>query len=107
MSLCSKNTVFHWSKVAYCKYWWRDRFDTIQRKNKPDYPTAYGEPIPEDLMVKARERDLIDIWTPVVKVQLSNSHSLMFEGDRATKIWNEWKKRCYAKPARIKQPRET
>ena len=93
--ILNNTIVFHWSAVAYCKLWYRDEFDVVRKKRKPAVETAYGEPIPDELYPLACARGLIDKWIPVVKVQLRNSHSLMYEGTRALGIWKEWMKRCY------------
>lgn len=93
--------VFDMNKVAYAKLFYRDQLNTTHRHRRPTYPTAFGERIPDELMEIATRRELIDEWTPVVRVQMTNSHSLEYEGKRALGIWREWCRRQYGKRKKI------
>lgn len=99
------NTVFSFDKVAYVKYYYRNRFNNIHTTRLPRVPSVNGSLVNlsdmgmdgRPMIEVARERNLLDEWTPVCVVQLSNNHSLKYEGDRGKEIWKQWCKRQFAK----------
>lgn len=45
----------------------------------------------ETMLQRAHRRKLLDVWTPCVKLVMSNGHTLRYTGPKAEKIWSAWK----------------
>lgn len=113
-------TVVDLNKVAYAKFYYETHAlgRTYQRHNKPKEPTVNGHEFDcdevrpgiiahfnendfissqksETMLEYATRRRILDVWTPTLTLQLSNSHSLTYTGDKAISIWKEWNKRIF------------
>ena len=102
----NQRTVVDISKVAYANFFWRSTRlgATHIVALKPKYPTYDGLPVPEGkriapesegmlnetMLEYAKRCNLLDNWIPVVKLQMSNSHTLEYTGAKAQSIWREW-----------------
>lgn len=91
-------TVFSFDRVSYVSFYYRDRFNSCHVTRLPSGPTVNGSLVALDdvgldgrrMIEIAKERNLLDEWIPIVVVQLSNNHSLKYEGERAKEIWKTW-----------------
>lgn len=98
-------TVFDWSKISYVSFYYRDHLNTMHITRLPRSPTVNGSSVSVDsvgldgrrMIDIAKERNLLDEWIPVVKVSLSNNHSLKYEGERAKEIWKAWCAKQFSK----------
>jgi hypothetical protein len=102
------HTLLDLSKVAYANFYYRNQHSSIFTRTLPKRPTANGSPFnPDDyayyhsdypqetLLERAKRLEILDRWTPVCKLQLSNGHTLEYTGDKAKAIWSEWRKRIF------------
>lgn len=83
--------------VSHAKYWYENWCGMV-RRTCPKLPTFNGVELDIDdvLRVKALKKPL-DKWTPHVRLQLRNNHSLCFSGEAATKHWKAYNKTIYGK----------
>ena len=97
-------------KVAYLDYYWTERTESYRRQEKPRKPTVRGKAVDkkemaaphleypgETLYERAVRLDLLDNWFPVCRLQLTNSHSLVYTGKKAITIHNTWRNKVYGK----------
>ena len=98
-------TVVDLNKVSYAKFYYANQ-DGDRRRIKPNYETVHNDRVDKNaivfgttktMLVYAAECGILDDWTPVCKLQLSNSHVLRYTGDKAKSIWKEWNKRIFKK----------
>ena len=112
----SNRTVVDLNKVSYANFYWTAVHGSVCRSKKPRKPTVNGtdvddkEFVPqitttsgetwprETVLDRATRRQILDTWIPTVRLQLSNSHSLTYTGDKAQSIWKEWNRRQFNKP---------
>lgn len=108
--LNSNRTVVDLNKVSYANFNWTTLCGSICRSKKPKEATVNGEVVSEKefapaierwpretMLARAKRRNLLDIWQPHLRLQLSNSHSLEYTGDKAVSIWKEWNRRQFSK----------
>lgn len=95
-------------KVAYASLVYRSHSsgNYYFKASKPTKPTVKGLEVDskalryqssETMLSYAMRRGLLDTWVPVLKLQLSNNHSLIYEGEKALSIWGEWRKEIFKK----------
>lgn len=79
---------------------------TIYRESVSAWPSVMGEPIyPSDIrfgtnepMIDyAKRKNLLDVWIPELELQLSNSHSLIYTGQKAIDLWDAWNAKIFSK----------
>jgi len=98
--------TFDFAKVQWIAFHWTN--GAINVAKKPRVPTANGILLDktslagsladfpgETLLERAKRRNLIDVWTPVVKIVFTANKHLRFTGRRALTIWREWNRRQY------------
>lgn len=111
----NQRTVLDLGKVAYANFFWRSTRQGITHTVplKPRFPTYDGLVIPKDIkriqpecegemlnetmLEYAKRMHLVDNWIPVVKLQLTNSHTLEYTGEKAQSIWKAWNERQFKK----------
>lgn len=106
------------NKVSYCVFYYRNNKSST-RLIKPEIPTVEGSTVDnsfalphhdyphETLIERARRLDILDTWTPVIRLQLSNSHKLEFTGIKALKLRELWLKKLYGNTTRDKRTNNT
>lgn len=62
-----------------------------------DYAYSHPEFLQETCLERARRLNILDIWTPKIKVTFSASRSSRFSGDRALRIWEKWNAKIFGK----------
>ena len=85
--------------VNHAKFYWKNnRSQTL--KCKPRTPTVCCIPV-DQLAESCRERGLKpenqDVWQPVVKLYLSMARVIVYEGEVAQGIWNDYKAGIFGK----------
>lgn len=101
---------FDLSKVVSIEFYWRNKEDTIKHSKQPKYFSCNGiifnakEYAPhlkgyelETTLERARRLDILDSWTPVIKLKMFSNYPLIFEGLRALKIKAMWDAKIYGK----------
>ena len=56
----------------------------------PDYPG-------ETTLARAKRLNVLDVWTPVCKFQLTANHNIEFTGDKALTMYDAWCARIFGK----------
>ena len=97
------------NKVQYCEYYYENQHGQ-RRFTKPKFSVhgqirdpnemAFGNTSTtkrRTLRELAKELGIVDVWTPRVRLQLTANHSLVYTGDKAVSMWNEWSKRIFNK----------
>lgn len=112
ISIPHSSTLIDLSSVAHATFYYRNAEDNIHLIRRPNKPTVRGVIIEtnrttytlehqcypcESLLEKAKRLDILDHWTPVIKLQLRNGHLLTFEGSKAEKLNTLWKAKIYGK----------
>ena len=99
------------NKVCYAKLHYETfTGEKFVRETKPKGPTMYGVELNElpavtlptgikqSAFLWAKERNRIDgEWIPVLTLQLCNSHSLVYTGNKALILWKEWCAKIFGK----------
>lgn len=93
------------SKCQWAKFFYRNQYGNISDL-QPTQHTNRGIPFnPDDKIVGldmtmlqyATQYKLIDLWKPCIKLKLTASETLWYEGDRAVSIYKEWCSRIFKK----------
>lgn len=107
------NTVVNLSKVSYATFFYVNQHLNLCCHTNPKQPSVNGIVVDnsyaayhcdyplETEIERARRLDILDVWTPVVKLQLSNNHSLTYKGKQAIALWNVWKVKCFSRNKNI------
>ena len=90
------------NKVAYAWLYWKNQRGDI-RETKPSSATVHNtllkpefawpllhEYPKETALERARRLDLLDSWTPHLRLRLSAADTLEFTGPKAISIWETW-----------------
>lgn len=111
MRLKSNNSaILDLGKVAYANFYYSTSKGYSCRL-KPTQPTVHGCAFDPDarvvgfgdkkegitMMDYALLNDLLDVWIPEVRFQLSNSHSIVYTGEKAESMYKAWKERIFNK----------
>jgi hypothetical protein len=103
MTRTNNSIVVDLNKVQFASFYYRNQYGNV-RKLKPRKMTVHGalvspfdthvtEKIP---MTKYAEKyQLVDVWMPVLRLQLTANHSLKYTGKKAISIWKEWQRRIF------------
>lgn len=115
--MTTNHTVLDLNKVAYANLSWFTHGQASVQRLKPRTPTVNGtrvdpqdfcpavvgkdgkEIYPRELAIeRAKRRGLVDVWRPQVTLQLCNSHSVVYTGKKAQRIYREFSRRQFSKP---------
>lgn len=96
------NAVFDMNKVQYARFFYRNQWGDTRVK-KPKYSTYGVEFNPSELafvntsndkkmtlLEKAKQLGILDVWTPVIRLQFAANHSLIYIGAKALSIRDAW-----------------
>ncbi len=96
-------------KVQWAKLFWVNQTGQCRDK-RPNVRTVNGEAFDESayallhiqypcetMLERALRLDLIDVWTPVLRMQLSANHTLEYTGKKALSLWKAWNARIFSK----------
>lgn len=99
----SEQLLVNLRKAHAARLWWRNQHG-MKAKHKPEAPTVHGVAIDanalamripdapdETLLERATRRNLLDVWTPVCRVDFNSRVRECFEGTLAEKIYGAWK----------------
>lgn len=95
-------------KVSYAKFYWRNQLG-IESRTKPTKPTVNGitfnprgiaiplihEYPSETMMERAKRMNWLDVWTPHIELQFSNTHRLFFRGKKAMSYQQAYRARVF------------
>ena len=99
------------NKVSYAKHCYESQHQQTYR-TKPRMPTVFGEGIPEGFhkeipgrketyaetnIEAARRLGILDVWTPVTRLQFANCHAIEYTGEKAQSIWKAWNEKIFSK----------
>jgi len=111
MNLRTNNhAILDLGKVAYANFY----YTTVKgytTRLKPAKPTVHGCAFDPEakvfgmgeskggitMMDYALLNDLLDRWIPTVRFQLSNSHVIVYTGEKAVSMYEAWKSRIFKK----------
>ena len=95
------------NKVQWASLIYRNQ-EGITRSEKPKHPSAHGTTFdadayayphhdyPKETMIeRARRLDILDVWTPILIIQLSSNHSLRYSGKQALSLWKAWQGKIF------------
>jgi len=97
--VCDLNKC-QWASIHY-----RNQWGDIRQK-KPKAITVHNSPVTEaeipwpsgrPLLEVAREKNIIDVWTPVLRLQFSANHRLSYCGEKALSLWKTWQSKIFSK----------
>ena len=97
--VCDLNKV-QWASLVY-KNQWGDF-----RQKKPKVVTVHNSPVTEaeiaypsgrPLLELAKEKGIIDTWTPVLRLQFSANHTLVYTAEKALSLWKAWQSKIFGK----------
>jgi hypothetical protein len=97
--VCDINKV-QWASLVY-----KNQFGDCRQK-KPKTVTVHNTPVTEaeiefstgrNLIEVAKEKGIIDVWTPVLRLQFSANHSLVYLGEKALSLWKAWQSKIFGK----------
>jgi hypothetical protein len=104
----TNKTVLDLKKVQHATFNYRNQYGQYSHV-KPKHPTVAGAGVSnepamyhhmypgETMLERAKRRNLLDVWTPVVEFQLTANHSIAYIGDKAVSLWKEWNRRIFSK----------
>lgn len=109
MKLTNNRIVVDLRKVQWAQLKWKNQLGLCVRC-KPSYPTVNGDiawlkpAFPphkdhpnETLLQRAERLKLLDMWTPVLVLELSANHRLTYSGKKALALWKAWNARIFGK----------
>lgn len=95
--------VLDLGKCSYAKFYYQNQYEQ-RLELLPKHPTYLGDKIDgnrystgESLLEYATKNNLMDRWTPHIRFQLSNSHSVTYTGQKAVAMNREWRQRIFKK----------
>lgn len=111
MSKQDNRIVVDLGKVQYARFYYRNQYDQKRDVAVPNnHFTLHGVQyhkieqalhcpgVPnETLYERAKRRESVDVWIPVLKLQLQANHSLVYTGTKAKALWKEWGSRVFNK----------
>lgn len=77
----------HGQKRVDCSY--RDHFSVRNEWHTKKETVVNGKG--QLLYEYARERGLLDVWTPTLYLQLTANHALIYTGPKAVSLWEAWR----------------
>lgn len=92
-------------KIQFAHLRYRNQYGDVRRV-KPKFsvhnteyePTTRMYNSTETALEFAKRRNLIDIWTPECRMQLSANHTLVYTGKKARAMWKAWNERIFKCP---------
>ena len=102
------------NKVSYAKHYYENQHGQTYR-TRPTSHTSRGEAIPEGFhkaipgrketyaetnLEAARRLGILDVWTPVTRLQFANCHAIEYTGEKAQSIWKAWNEKIFNKQQR-------
>jgi hypothetical protein len=97
------------SKCQWARFYYQNQHGD-KRNAKPAGPTVFNDAVdvywnfPGDaphesrtMLEVAKERNLLDIWTPCVVLKLTANETLKYRGEKAVSIYNAWCERIFNK----------
>ena len=74
-------------------------------EHKPKFPTVFCQAVPEGphctskltMLEHAKKYNLLDIWTPVVRLKLTAHECLEYTGEKALSIYKAWCEKIFKK----------
>jgi len=109
----NNRTVVNLRAVQFADFYYKS--GVYKRHTKPKFPTVNNtEILPgqkcfatgDDLLTVAKRRNLLDVWIPVCRLQLSANHSLLYTGKKAVSIYKEFSRRQFSKQNNKQQLRQ-
>ena len=103
--MSNNHIVVDLNKVQYAYFYYENQYGDKSRTIKKHSvhgvsynPTALSFAknglTMEEVAVKEKFKD---VWYPILRLQLTANHSLVFRGEKAKSIWKEWTKRIFKK----------
>ena len=108
----NNRTVVDLKKVAYVNFFWSNGKGnhriikpkqltyngTVMPDDEANEPAVHHPKFPDETNIARLKRlGMIDIWIPVCRLQLSNTHALEYTSKKAISIWKEWNARIFGK----------
>jgi len=92
------------SKCQWAIFYYQNQHGD-KRNVKPGGPTVYNDAVDgyytftgdRKMVEVAKERSLLDIWTPCVVLKLTANETLKYKGEKAVSIYNAWSERIFNK----------
>ena len=60
--------TINFNSIQWLRFFWKNQFGEVVKK-KPNGPSVHGEKIEQGLVSLAKERQVLDYWTPVTKLR--------------------------------------
>jgi len=93
-------------KVQWASLHYRNQWGDMRRL-KPKTITVHNTPVTEaeiawnsggrPLIDVAKEKGIIDVWTPVLRLQFSANHQLVYTAEKALSLWKAWQSKIFGK----------
>lgn len=101
----SNRTIIDLGKVAYVDYYYANQYGDIT-PTLPSMDTLFGRAIDpadkilhseETVLQRAKRLNRLDKWVAHCRMQLNNSHSITYTGDKAKSMYSAWCARIFGK----------
>lgn len=93
--------------VSHANYFYKNQYGDV-RRTVPHFPTFHSTIVQQHelafyhllgpcelLLDKLARKRALDVWTPVIELQLRNNHSLVSVGEKAKKTFKAYNKHIY------------
>lgn len=105
----SNNILVDLKKVQWAKFFWENQDGAKKQGDHKPVPSVHcimvSDILPayhhynfprETELQRAKRLGILDVWYPVLILELSANHRLRYTGKKAKQLWKVWKAKIYA-----------